>query len=60
MSFCGEIVSLPTSLELISAEGSFRITSEDFTESLHNQESDEYKSKEDKYSTMVISVMSVK
>ena len=47
------------SLALISAEGSFRILSANFTDSLQNQESDLYKSTEEKYYTIVSSVRAV-
>ena len=38
---------------LVAARGSFRVTSDDFSEALHNKQSAEYKSMEKKYSKMV-------
>ena len=38
---------------LVAARGSFRVTSDHFSEVLHNKQSAEYKSMEKKYSKMV-------
>ena len=39
--------------DLVTAKGSFRVTSDDFSEELSNKESPEYKSMEEKYSKMI-------
>ena len=44
-----------TTADKISAEGSFRVTTDEFSDSLLNKDSDEYKAMEDKYTNMVSS-----
>ena len=53
------VTTTTTTAATISAEGSFRVTSDDFSEILLNKDSDEYKAMETKYTNIVISLRTI-